>query len=156
PDPIPGPLQRPARPCDVGPGDGADQPTPESTERRRVKHEDDPFDLANLRLTHETAAAMGRTQSKRRSGEPSTKCPHRWETGLLKARRISSYRVALHLLYLHWKSNGRPIPLSNVALVAKGVTRQSKWNALIELASLGLIKIEKRPQKSPVIRMVVE
>jgi hypothetical protein len=129
-----------------------------------VKSEDDnPFDLANLRLTPEAAAAIDRAaatkqeqaQPKGRSREPFTKFPHSWEARLLEAKRITSYRIALHLLYLHWRSAGRPIRLSNVALAGKGVTRQSKWNALRELARLGLIKIEKRPQKSPVIRIVV-
>jgi hypothetical protein len=128
-----------------------------------VNKDDDPFDIENLRLRPEQAAAMAeaavkqeRAQPKRRSREPFTKFPHSWEARLMKAMRISSYRIALHLLYLHWKSTGRPILLSNVALARKGVTRQSKWNALAELTRLGLIKIEKRSRKSPVIRILVE
>jgi hypothetical protein len=126
---------------------------------------DDPFaDLTNLRLTPEMAAAMERAaaakqaeaQSKRkRSGEPFTKFPHSWEARLLQAKRISTYRVALHLLYLHWRTSGRPMALSNVAVAGKGVSGRSKWNALTELERLGLIKVERQNKKSPPIRLLV-
>jgi hypothetical protein len=129
-----------------------------------VKDRDDPFDdLDNLRLEPAIAAAAAavvaaaakQAPQRRRSREPFTKFPHSWEARLLQAKRISSYRVALHVLYLHWRAGGRPIPLSNIALADKGVSRQSKWNALVELAHLGLIKIEKRRRKSPVIVVLV-
>jgi hypothetical protein len=51
----------------VGSGDVLDQPTPESTERRGVKNEDNPFDLANLRLTPEAAAAMSRAAAAKQA-----------------------------------------------------------------------------------------
>jgi hypothetical protein len=110
-----------------------------------------------LRLAPEIAAACAKQvkQAPRRSREPFTKFPHSWEARLLRAKRVSTYRVALHVLYLHWRSEGRPIPLSNVALADKGVSRQSKWRALMELVHLGLIKIEKRRRKSPVIVVLV-
>jgi len=123
---------------------------------------DDPFDIDELRLTPETAAAMAQAaaakqaQPKRQRGrEPFTKFPHSWERCLQQARRISTYRVAHHLLFLHWKANGRPILLSNIALAGKGVSGRSKWRALAELESMGLIRIERRNRKSPTIRLLV-
>ena len=120
---------------------------------------DDPFaDLDKLRLTPEATIAVDRTatakRTKQRSRDPFTKFPHSWEAQLLKTKRISTYRVALHLLYMHWRAGGHPIPLSNVSLSGKGVSRRSKWNALAELARLGLIRIEKSSRKSPLIRIV--
>jgi hypothetical protein len=125
----------------------------------------DPFDdLNNLRFKPEAAAAIRANADKqaqaqpkrRRSREPFTKFPHSWESRLLKTRRVSTYRVALRLLYLHWKAAGRPILLANAALAEKGVSRYSKWKAMAELARLGLIKVERRNRKSPSVRILVE
>jgi hypothetical protein len=82
------------------------------------------------------------------------KVPLIWKECLSEAAYIGTYRVALHLLYRHWKEGGRPILLSNVALATEGVSRWGKWRALRELELLGLVKIERRPRKSPVITVI--
>jgi hypothetical protein len=64
-----------------------------------------------------------------------------------------TYRVALCLLYLHWKAKGRPIKLANGMLRVDGVSRQTKWRALRELERRDLISVECRPGKSPIIRV---
>src|SRR5262249_37122068 len=71
--------------------------------------------------------------------------------------------VALHLLDLGWKEHGRQkwayesgdeivIPLANSTLAELGVTRWAKCTALRELEALGLISIDWRTRKSPLIR----
>jgi hypothetical protein len=74
---------------------------------------------------------------------------------LSRTRSANTYRVALYLLFLHWKGNGDPIKLANGMLAMDRVTRFSKWRALRELEQAGLIGIERRPKKSPTIRVVV-
>jgi hypothetical protein len=68
---------------------------------------------------------------------------------LAGARHIATYRVALHLLYRTWKEGNQSVTLPNRALVADGVSRWRKWDALRELERLGLIAVERRPRKAP-------
>jgi hypothetical protein len=44
--------------------------------------------------------------------------PWSWVERLQKAKRVSSSRLALVLVYEHWRTGGRPLVLSNVALQA--------------------------------------
>jgi hypothetical protein len=65
-----------------------------------------------------------------------------------------TYRVALILLYMNWKGRGAPIKLTNGMLRIDGVSRQSKWRALGDLEQRGLIAVERRPSRSPLIRLL--
>ena len=64
------------------------------------------------------------------------------------------YRLAILLLYRDWKSNGMPIKLGNGMLQIDGISRRTKWRALVELERRGLIAIERRCGKSPIIRLL--
>jgi hypothetical protein len=78
-----------------------------------------------------------------------TVLPREWELRLLGAKRISTYRLAIELLYLRWYGNGKPVNVSNkVAQVVK-ISARSKWEALADLERLGLIEVHRRPRKSP-------
>ena len=70
---------------------------------------------------------------------------------LLDGASGKAYALALHLLYLDWKAKGAPIRLANGMLKIDGVSRASKWRALAELERRGLISIERRSRKSPLI-----
>jgi hypothetical protein len=85
----------------------------------------------------------------RKRREQFVRVPWTWIEQLAKARYIATYRLALHLLYRHWKSGGQPFTLSNGAVAEEGVTRRTKWRALCELEQLGLVTIERRKRKSP-------
>jgi hypothetical protein len=65
-----------------------------------------------------------------------------------------TYRVGLCLLYLDWRSRGEPIHLANGLLQIDGVSRYSKWRALRQLERRGLIVIEPRPRRSPIVRLL--
>lgn len=80
-----------------------------------------------------------------------TVVPYTWEVGLRGCRAVSTYKLAMHLLYAHWYNGGRPIRLANVGLVATGVGRNEKRRGLVYLEGKGLISIERRPRKSPLI-----
>jgi hypothetical protein len=60
--------------------------------------------------------------------------------------------LALDLLYLGWKKGG-PIKLTNGMLREDGISRQSKWRGLNELERRGLITVERRPRRSPIVRL---
>ena len=122
-----------------------------------MKNEDDPFDLANLRLTPEAVAAMSRAATaKQARAQPKRQrqqfvmVPWVWVESLKEARHVATYRLALFVLYQHWKTN-KPVLASNVALKALGVPRRSKYRAIRELERLGLIRVEWRRRRSPVI-----
>jgi len=59
------------------------------------------------------------------------------------------------VLHLHWKHHGEPFKLANGMLDYDGVSRYSKWRALNELERRGLISVERRQRKSPIIHVRV-
>jgi hypothetical protein len=127
-----------------------------------VKNEDDPFDLANLRLTPEATAAMSRAAAAeqaraqpKRQRQPFVMVPWAWVERLKGARHVATYRLALFLLYQRWKTN-KPIPVSNVAMKALGVPRRSKYRAIRDLERLGLIRVEWRRRRSPVVTVLIK
>src|SRR6476660_1671785 len=65
-----------------------------------------------------------------------TLVPREWELRLLEAKRVSTYRLAIELLYLHWYGNGKPVTVSSSVAKAVGLSDRSKWNALAELIRL--------------------
>jgi hypothetical protein len=115
--------------------------------------DDDPYaDLKQHRLTPETLANLAvvpRKIQKRR--QQFVKVPWTWVEQLAGARG-HVVLIALHLLYLDWKHRGEPFKLANGMLQIDGVSRHSKWRALVELERRRLIEIERRPRRSPVIR----
>jgi hypothetical protein len=118
-----------------------------------MKSEDDPFDLEKFRLKPEDVKAYAgkASASHGRRQRQFTIVPHGWSNRLKATRHASTFKLALHLLYQHWKNRRQPIALTNVALTGAGVSRRSKWRALSELERLGLVKVERRPRKSPLV-----
>jgi hypothetical protein len=73
---------------------------------------------------------------------------------LVTARRAVTSKVALYLFHRHWLTRGKPIKVSNVALDGMGVARGTKWHGLLELERAGLIRIERRSRKSPLVTLI--
>ena len=107
----------------------------------------DPYDLKKLRIDVE--APPGQAVRKKTWRRHYVRVPWTWIERLRAAKRVSTYHLAHVLLYESWRIGGKPIVLSNVAMRAEGLSRRSKWNALAELAELGLITIERKPRRSP-------
>ena len=114
----------------------------------------DPFHLDNLRLSPEMVrehwAVIPKKIQKRR--EHFVIVPWTWVERLNGAQG-KTYSVAHHLLYLSWKGKGTPIKLPNGMLQIDGISRASKWRALAELEQRGLINIERRRGRSPIIHL---
>jgi hypothetical protein len=117
--------------------------------------EDDPYaDLKQHRITPELVAKLAvvpRKIQKRR--QHFVRVPWSWVERLNGAAG-QTYRVALCLLYLHWKGSGEPIKLANGMLQIDGVSRQAKWKALNDLEHRGLIAVERRCRRSPLIQVL--
>jgi hypothetical protein len=112
-------------------------------------------ELKRHRLTPEMMAKLAVVPGKlRKRRELFVKVPWTWIEQLAKARYLATYRVALHVLYRHWKSGGVPFTLSNGMVAMEGVGRRAKWRALVELERFGLIAVERRKRRSPRITVL--
>jgi hypothetical protein len=117
---------------------------------------DDPFDIETL---HADPANPGFVVNRanvpakiNKRGGQFIRLPWFWFERLAGATG-QTYRVALYLLFLHWKNGGKPIKLANGMLKLSGTSRQSKWRALTELERQGLITVERRARRSPIVRL---
>jgi len=121
--------------------------------------EDDPHtDLKRHALTADTMAVIERwvePEKMRKRRRQFIKVPFTWYERLSAARHIATYRVALYVLHLHWKHDGQSFPLANGMLTMDGVNRFRKSDGLRELEALGLVKVDRRQRKSPVITVVI-
>ena len=89
-------------------------------------------------------------KSKRKGWQRNyTLVPREWELRLLEAKRISTYRLAHEILYLHWYGKGKPVTVSGKVARAVKISARSKWEALAELERLGLIVVDRKPRRSP-------
>jgi DNA-binding transcriptional ArsR family regulator len=78
-----------------------------------------------------------------------TQVPRAWEIKLREAKRISTYRLAIELLYRHWLGKGQPVTVADKMVADVGLSARSKSRALVELAELGLITIDRNAGRSP-------
>ena len=111
----------------------------------------DPFDLERLRVNPADLQHKAKRKKWRRQ---YVQFPWVWIERLQAAKRISTYRLALMLVYEGWRTGGRPVVLTNTLALAEGVSRRTKWNALIELEGLGLVRVERRTRKSPRLHLL--
>jgi hypothetical protein len=109
----------------------------------------DPYSLKNLRVDFE--ATICEPPKRKTWRRHYVQVPWLWVERLQPAKRISTYKLAHLLLYEHWKRGGRPLVLSNVLAAEMGLCRQAKWRGLRELEGLGLIRLERRKGRAPLI-----
>jgi hypothetical protein len=81
------------------------------------------------------------------------KMPMRWLRKLSTRPRANSatWCIACHLLRLNYEHHGLPFKLSNGVLKYTGIDRHVKYRVLSELEKLGLIAVDRRIRKSPII-----
>jgi hypothetical protein len=132
---------------------------PDGAESGLMDDSDDKFVIDGWALTPEKLATMNRAaavkaehpHAKQHSSKEFTMVPDSWEIKLRGCRHNATYPVAVFLLRQHWKTKERPIKVPNTALAKRGVDRYAKWRALQELEELGLIRVERRSNKSPIV-----
>ena len=80
------------------------------------------------------------------------KFPKMWQACLAeKCADGSTYRVALYLL--DRAAFSEHVPLGNAALKRRGVSQRSKWRALQQLRQAGLIAVENRQGRPPLVKV---
>jgi hypothetical protein len=119
--------------------------------------EHDPFDLNLLRADptdpNLRPKSTTTTTPKAKWRKQFVRVPWTWLDRLKTARHVVTYRIAFYLLYQHWRTGGKPITLSNVALIGEGIAPGTKWRGLKELEQAGLIQVERRRRKSPIVTL---
>jgi hypothetical protein len=113
------------------------------------------FDLSKLALSPGLAMPIKerlvRPTQRRRAH--FIRKPYPWWEKLAIARADGPTMLwADHILYEHWRRKGEPFTLRNGAV--PGCTPKQKQRALAKLEALGLIEIERRPRKAPILKAV--
>ena len=80
--------------------------------------------------------------------------PTVWVQRLYGARGAATFKVVMHLLSKEYETHRQTVRLANVALMSIGITPYQKWRALAELERLGLVRVERRPRKSPMVTLL--
>jgi hypothetical protein len=114
-----------------------------------------PIDLEGVLLNAEQINRLQARKQRKAWQREYVRVPWTWVVQLRKAKRTRAYQLALLLLYEHWRLGGRPIVLSNVGLLAEGLARRSKWNALAELEKLELVRVERGRRRSPRVHVLL-
>jgi hypothetical protein len=113
----------------------------------------DGLEIINLNLSQpELYVEEPARRSKRR--RHWVKVPCLWLEALTGASG-QVYALALHLLYRVWRNGGEPVKLGNGDLKIDGISASAKRRALNELERRGLVKVERRPKRSPVVRLLL-
>jgi hypothetical protein len=111
----------------------------------------DPYDLDKLRV--DPAKLRRKSPKPKKWRRHFVQFPFAWHEQMRAVRGGATYRLALLLLYEHWRAGGRPVVLSNILCREEGLSRWAKWRALTELRELGLVRVEHRGKQAP--RVVV-
>jgi hypothetical protein len=114
---------------------------------------DQEFDLEKLQITSDDMIPVKRVRPKLKRDGHFIRVPWPWVERLAAIQNGACWAVALRILYDNWRHKGKPFTLSNGAV--PGVSRYGKYRALRELEKLGLIIVQRRPRKSPVISQVL-
>lgn len=118
------------------------------------------FDIADLKLKPEQLKNLkpvkkGKRPNRQRQKKEFVMLTRARLELLTRATQLSSWRVFCRLVLIDWKRPGQPIRLGNLALEEEGVGRKEKRGALAELEALGLINVERRGKKSPLVTVLI-
>jgi hypothetical protein len=136
----------------------------------------DQFDLDRLRLNPKEAEAMAEAHA--RSLGPQTQMRHKnlgrnTKVGSSRKRQEAFVQMQTtdavagcqalkcpqalvwhEIHYRVWATGSPTISLPNEKLVGMGVSRKVKWRALHRLEQAGLIKVERRERRSPLVTLL--
>ena len=113
---------------------------------------DHRFDPDRLRLDIGEVRAVEPEKLKKRR-QQFVMYPIPWHERMLGASG-KTQDVARFVLHLHWKHKGQPFKLANGKLGMDKVSPQSKRRALRDMERRGLISVDWRKKKSPIVLRV--
>jgi hypothetical protein len=145
-----------------GPIVGEDHPPAIDIDQYRLT----PEDLAAYKAPIQEPAAIPRRTKRKSRPElrsqvdfPFRCLPVLWVEKLQGARYAATWKLAAHLLEMDWKQyrkafqEGEPISLANGWLKACNLSRRGKSNGLREMRDLGLIDVQYRARKAPLVTL---
>jgi hypothetical protein len=91
---------------------------------------------------------------KRKSNEHFVLMPWVWIRKLSGAAG-QTWVVACHVIYGDWKHRGKPFKFANGMLKVDGVPPRSKCRALRDLERRGLVAVDWREKKSPIVQRLI-
>jgi hypothetical protein len=111
---------------------------------------EDNFDPERLRYDVSAPPLQSKRRRIARSTAPFIKLPTVWVEVLttIPDATAATYRLALHLIRAGWKSPNHVVKLTNVIA---GIDRWQKYRELPKLRKAGLVSVEERPRKSPLV-----
>jgi hypothetical protein len=113
------------------------------------------WDPASLALSPEIVEKRLESRKALTRRQQFIKVPGWWAKKLMKASG-PAWAIAVSLLRLCWERRERTIKLANGWLKEDGINRYAKYRALTYLESAGLIAVERRPRKPPVVTVLVD
>jgi hypothetical protein len=117
--------------------------------------EDDEDEKLFAELQRGAGRASPRRRGKARKEKPFVKVPLWWIEQATKATRTPQAFVAVWLLHQAWKAGSVTFPLPNSKLAERGAERRLKRRALANLEEAGLITVDRRHGKTPIVTLVV-
>ena len=108
-------------------------------------------DWAKQRLSELEAAAPVKRKPRK---DAFVQVPLDWFKAAAKATRSPQAFVSVWLLHLAWKANSPTFPVPNGQLEQHGVSRYAKYRALARLERAGLITVDRRDRKTPIVTLV--
>jgi hypothetical protein len=121
----------------------------------------DAFEPEALRLAPELAAQIGNKPSGKQGGshpgrtEPFLQIPHKAIlAGSEVLRGTKQFLVWLYLFHRVWAEKCSTVALANQSLSKWGVGRREKYKALRQLEAAGLISVEWRRRRSPLVTLL--
>jgi hypothetical protein len=93
--------------------------------------------------------------AKKGKKDAFVKVPLWWIEAATQATKTPQAFVCVWLLHLAWKAGSMTFPLPNDRLAKRGVDRRMKRKALANLEEAGLITVDRRPSKTPIVTLVV-
>jgi hypothetical protein len=102
----------------------------------------------------EAAAPPKRKRARRRREDTFVTVPLALAAAMTKATNTPKAMVAFMVLYEAWANKGKPFPLSNMKLAGFGVQPLTRRRALRDLEAAGLITVEWKPGRAPVVTLV--
>jgi hypothetical protein len=82
------------------------------------------------------------------------KVPLWWAEQAARAVNSSQMFVCIWLLRLAWEKHSTTFPLANAGLAKWGISREAKRRALASLEKAGLISVQRRAKRSPIVTLL--
>lgn len=109
-------------------------------------------------LSKSPAKAPTKTPDKARRAsnkEPFVQIPLWWAAAAAKATRMPGFLVCVELLHCAWKARSMTFSFPSGRLIRNGGNRWTKRRVLRRLEGAGLIAIEWRRGKNPLVTLVL-